>query len=152
MVKKKKTVEIENRKARHMYEVIESLECGISLRGNEVKSIASGMANIGEAWVSIEDNQLILRNARITRWDTANAFDVSENRDRVLLAHKNEIMKYKQAVKEKGLTLIPLKIYFKDGKAKLLLGLCKGMHSYDIRHKEAEKTMKREIARTLAHV
>lgn len=109
MVKKKKSFEIENRKARYMYEVIESLECGISLRGNEVKSIASGMANIGEAWVSIEDNQLVLRNARVTRWDTANAFDVSENRDRILLAHKSEILKYKQAVKEKGLTLVNLR-------------------------------------------
>lgn len=139
---------VENRKARHTYEVLESLECGLSLRGNEVKSLRSGMANIGESWVCFENGEMILRNAHITKWDTSNTFDVSERRDRILLAHKSEIRKLSQSVKEKGLTVVPLKLYFSDtGKAKVLVGLCRGLHTYDIRAKEAKETAQREIKR-----
>lgn len=142
---------IENRKARHTYEVLETLECGLSLRGNEVKSLRSGMANIGESWISFENGEMVLRNAHITKWDTSNAFDVSEKRDRSLLAHKSEIRKLSQAVKEKGLTVVPLKIYFSDnGKAKVLVGLCRGLHTYDIRAKEAKASAQKEIARHLS--
>lgn len=142
---------IENRKAKHTYEIIESLECGLSLRGNEVKSLRSGMANIGESWISFENGEMILRNAHITKWDTSNTFDVNERRDRILLAHKSEIKKLSQSVKEKGLTVVPLKIYFSDnGKVKVLVGLCRGLHVYDIRAKEAKATAQREIARHLS--
>ena len=137
---------IENRKARHNYEVIETIECGIALRGNEVKALRVGAGNIGEAWVCFNNGEMVLRNSYIAKWDTSNKFDVSERRDRVLLAHKKEIRTLSSRVKEKGLTLVPLKVYFADNnKAKVLIGLCRGLHTYDIRAKEAKATSKKDI-------
>ena len=85
---------IENKKAYHDYFVDEKIECGISLRGNEVKSIRNGMCNIKEAWCQIQDNNLVIRGMHISRWNTSNMFDVDENRERQLLAHKHEILKF----------------------------------------------------------
>ena len=141
---------IENKKAYHDYFVDEKIECGISLRGNEVKSIRSGMCNIKEAWCQIQDNNLVIRGMHISRWNTSNMFDVDENRERQLLAHKREILKLKQRVQEKGVTLIPLKVYFTSrGKCKVEIGVCRGKHNYDKRQDLKDKQIKRDIEREM---
>lgn len=144
----KKQVTIENRKARHEYFIEDTLECGIELRGTEVKSIRDGKTSIKEAWATVENNELILKNMAITKWATSNSYDVDEKRNKRLLAHKHEINKIKSRVKLDGYTLIPLKVYFNDrGKCKVLLGICKGKQLYDKRQSEREKTMKLEMQR-----
>ena len=140
---------IENKKAYHDYFVDDTLECGIALWGNEVKSIREGKCNIKEAWVRVQDGNLVLRGMHIAKWDTANVFDVDEVRERRLLAHKKEIRKLDDLVAQKGVTLIPLKIYFKNGKAKLRLGVCRGKHNYDKRQTLKERQVKRDIDREL---
>ena len=140
---------IENKKAYHDYFVDDTLECGIALWGNEVKSIREGKCSIKEAWVRVQDGNLVLRGMHIAKWDTANVFDVDEVRERRLLAHKKEIRKLDDLVAQKGVTLIPLKIYFKNGKAKLLLGVCRGKHNYDKRQTLKERQVKRDIDREL---
>ena len=139
---------IENRKAYHNYFVDETLECGISLRGNEVKSIRRGMCNIKEAWCQIQENTLVIRGMHISKWGTSNMFDIDENREKQLLAHKGEILKLKQKVQEKGVTLVPLKVYFNTrGKCKVLVGVCRGNHNYDKRQSLKDKQTKRDIER-----
>lgn len=141
---------IENKKAYHDYFVDEKIECGISLRGNEVKSIRNGMCNIKEAWCQIQDNNLVIRGMHISRWNTSNMFDVDENRERQLLAHKREILKLKQRVQEKGVTLISLKVYFTSrGKCKVEIGVCRGKHNYDKRQDLKDKQIKRDIEREM---
>lgn len=140
---------IENKKAYHDYFVDDTLECGIGLWGNEVKSIREGKCSIKEAWVRVQDGNLVLRGMHIAKWDTANVFDVDEVRERRLLAHKKEIRKLDALVAQKGVTLIPLKIYFKSGKAKLLLGVCRGKRNYDKRQTLKERQVKRDIDREL---
>lgn len=140
---------IENKKAYHDYFVDDTLECGIALWGNEVKSIREGKCSIKEAWVRVQDGNLVLRGMHIAKWDTANVFDVDEVRERRLLAHKKEIRKLDALVAQKGVTLIPLKIYFKNGKAKLLLGVCRGKRNYDKRQTLKERQVKRDIDREL---
>lgn len=148
-----KNITIENRKAYHDYFVEETLECGIELRGNEVKSIRAGKANIKEAWISIENGQLYIKKMHINHWDTANLYDVDENRVKKLLAHKSEINNLDKKSQLQGYTLIPLKIYFnKLGKCKVLIGLCKGKHNYDKRNSEKEKQAKRDMDRALKNM
>lgn len=137
---------IENRKAKYDYFIDETLECGIELRGNEVKSIRSGKASIKEAWVSVESREMVIKQMHITPWETSNRYDVSEVRERKLLAHKAEIRKLSRAVQRDGYTLVPLKVYFSDnGKCKVLVGLCKGKKNYDKREAQKERDIKRSI-------
>lgn len=144
----RKSVKIENRRVHYNYFVEDTLECGIVLRGNEVKSIRSGMCNLNDAYVDIKTGSLTLLNCHITKWETSNNFDVSERRPRVLLAHKKEIEKLGQKAAEKGYTIMPLSIYFSDnGKCKVLIGLCKGKHLYDKRESEKAKQVKRDMER-----
>lgn len=142
-----KEMEIKNRKAYHDYFVMDELECGIELKGHEVKSIRAGMCNINDAWCEIRNNELFLTNSHITRYDTMMDFDVAERRERRLLAHRTEINKFAKKLIDKGVTLIPLKMYFKNGKCKVLVGLCKGKHNYDKRNDLREKDIKRNIDR-----
>ena len=143
-------VEINNKKAYHDYFVDSTLECGISLRGNEVKSIRDGKCNIKEAWVQVQGRNLVIRGMHISKWGTSNVFDVDENRERQLLAHKGEIAKLADLVSQQGVTLIPLKVYFSDkGKCKVLVGVCRGKHNYDKRATLKEKQVKRDIDRAL---
>lgn len=143
-------VEISNKKAYHDYFVDTTLECGISLRGNEVKSIRDGKCNIKEAWVQVQGRNLVIRGMHISKWGTSNVFDVDENRERQLLAHKGEIAKLADLVSQQGVTLIPLKVYFSDkGKCKILVGVCRGKHNYDKRATLKEKQVKRDIDRAL---
>ena len=142
----KNSATIENRKAKYDYFIEETLECGIELRGNEVKSIRSGKASIKEAWVSVESGEMVIKQMHITPWETSNRYDVSEVRERKLLAHKAEIRKLSRAVQRDGYTLVPLKVYFLDnGKCKVLVGLCKGKKNYDKREAQKERDIKRSI-------
>lgn len=140
-------ITIENKKAYHDYFVEDTLECGIVLRGNEVKSIRQGKCSIKEAWITIQNSNLVLRGCHITQWETANRFDVDETRERQLLAHKKEINKLFTYLQTQGNTLIPLKLYFKNGRCKVLVGLCKGKHEYDKRDSLKQKDMQRQIDR-----
>ena len=141
---------IENRKARYDYFVEDELEVGIALSGNEVKSIRDGQASIKEAWVRVQNGTLVLRGMHITKWGTANDFDVDEDRERILLAHRKEINRLADRVKLDGVTLIPLRVYFtKEGKCKVLLGVCKGKHNYDKRQSLRDKQVSRDIQRGL---
>lgn len=142
-------ITIENRSARYEYFIEDTLECGISLRGNEVKSIREGRANIKEAWCSVQNGQLVLRGMFVSKWDTANVFDVDERRERVLLAHKSEIRKLSKQVSEKGMTLVPLKVYFVKGKCKVEVGVCKGKKLYDKRDSLKNRQVSRDISRGL---
>lgn len=144
-----KTATIENKKAYHDYFVDETIECGISLRGNEVKSIRAGKASIKESWCRVQNNQLVIRCMHISQWDTANSYDVDEDRERVLLAHKKEIIKLSDVVQQDGVSLIPLKVYFINGKCKVLLGVCRGKHNYDKRETLKNRQVKRDINRAL---
>ena len=138
---------IENKKAYHDYFVDETLECGIQLRGNEVKSIRSSMCSIKEAWCQVQNNELVIRGMHVTKWGTTNLFDIDEDRERVLLAHKKEIRVLGEKVKEKGVSIIPLKVYFKNGKCKVLIGVCRGKKLYDKREALKDMQVKRDINR-----
>lgn len=143
-------VEIKNKKAYYDYYIEEEIECGIVLHGNEVKSIREGKCSIKEAWVQVQDGQLVIRGMHISGYRASNNFDIDEDREKVLLAHKKEIIKYRDKIKEIGYTLLPLKVYFKDGKCKVLVGLCKGKKLYDKRESLKEKQVKRDIERARA--
>jgi len=130
----------ENRKARYDYHVLDSLECGIVLVGSEVKSLRNGTVAISEAYGKVKNGEVWLVNCDIPEYAEANRFNHKPKRERKLLLHRREIQRFAMRAYEKGLTLVPLKMYFKEGKAKVLLGLCKGKQDFDKRaaKKEAE--------------
>ncbi|MBR5244345.1 MAG: SsrA-binding protein SmpB [Thermoguttaceae bacterium] len=123
----------ENRKARHDYDVLESLECGIELVGSEVKSLRCGTVSLAECYARVRKNEVFLVNCDIPEYIDANRFNHKRKRDRKLLLHRREIERFAKRALEKGLTLVPLKLYFKNGRAKLLVGLCRGKQNYDKR-------------------
>lgn len=138
-----------NRQARHEYFVVESLETGIELVGTEVKSLRAGHVNLKDAWVDIEDMELIVKGMHISPYEQGNIFNKDPMRERKLLAHKQEIRRLFQQIKLQGYTLIPLSLYFKKGKVKMELGLCKGKKLYDKRATEAARSAKRDIDRAM---
>lgn len=138
----------ENRKARHDYHIHESFETGMVLTGTEVKSLRAGKANLKDAYAKIDKHgELLLHNMHISPYDQGNRFNHEPLRTRKLLMHRAEINKLLGQTKEKGYTLVPLKIYFTRGKAKLQLGLATGKKTYDKRQDLAEKDAKREMDR-----
>lgn len=139
------SVNIENRKAYYDYFVLETLECGIELKGHEVKSIRKGSCNLKDSYCQIEKGELILLNAHISKFDKAMDYDIAERRPRRLLAHKQEIRSFERKLIDNGITLIPLKMYMTEGKVKVLVGLCKGKHNYDKRQSNKERDLKREL-------
>ena len=139
----------ENRKARHDYFVLEQLETGISLAGTEVKSLRLGEVNLKDSWVEIENGELFVLGMHISPYEKGNIFNRDPVRRRKLLAHKSEIRHLAQQQKLQGNTLVPLKLYFKRGRAKLCLGVCKGKKLYDKRADMAVRSAKREIDRAL---
>lgn len=146
----KNTVNIENRKAKYDYFIEETLECGIELKGNEVKSIRYGSCAIVDAWCSVKDNQLFIYGMFIDSYKTANEFDIlNQRRERRLLAHKKEIINLANKVALNGMTLIPLKVYESGNKIKVLVGLCKGKHTYDKRQTLKDRQAKRDIERNI---
>lgn len=151
--KKDKTEErvMENRKARFDYHISETLECGIQLRGSEVKSIRDGKVSLTEGYVRVQENPpgLYLHSVTIDEYGPAGSRQHSMGRTRKLLAHKREIAKLWRQVQQKGMTLVPLKMYFKNGYAKVLIGLGKGKSKHDKRHSIAERESKRDISRAM---
>lgn len=139
----------ENRKARHEYFVLETYEAGIELVGTEVKSIRQGAVNLKDAWCSIDKGEIFIRGMHISPYEKGNIFNRDPMRMRKLLMHKREINKLFGTVKQDGLSLIPLSIYFKDSKVKVQVGLCKGKKLYDKRADAAKRDAKREIDRNM---
>ena len=138
-------MEILNRKARHDYFIEEEYECGIVLTGTEIKSIRDGKANIKDSYAVIRKNELFLLNMFISHYKEGNIFNHNETRTRKLLMHKKEILKLNDKITLQGYTLIPLKVYFKNNKAKMSLGLCKGKKNYDKRESLKERDIKRQL-------
>jgi len=142
----------ENRKARHDYEILDHLECGIVLTGSEVKSLRDGKLSLQEAYARIAGGEVYLVNAEIQAYRNASDFLNHEpKRLRKLLLHKSEIAKFATKADDRGMSLVPLKMYFKRGKAKVLLGIGKGRKSHDKREKLKSDTAKREIQRVMRH-
>ncbi len=138
-----------NREAYHEYFVEEEMEAGIELVGTEVKSIRQGTLNLKDAWCGIKDGQLLLNQMHISPYDHGNRFNVDSPRPRRLLMHRREIMRLLGKVKQDGLTLIPLSVYFKGSRVKVKVGLCKGKKLHDKRQAAAEKDAKRQIDRAM---
>lgn len=138
-------MEIINRKARYDYQVEEEYEAGIVLTGTEIKSIRLGKVNIKDSYAIIRNEELFLLNTHIASYDKGNIFNHDEDRTRKLLMHKNEIKKLNNKVILEGYTLIPLKIYFVKGRAKVLIGLCKGKKNYDKKESIKERDIQREL-------
>ena len=126
-------IEINNRKAKYDYEIEDTLEAGIVLTGTEIKSIRNGKANLKDSYAIIKNNEIFLLNMHISHYEQGNIFNHDETRTRKLLLHKKEILKLKQRLELAGFTLVPIKLYFKNNKAKILLGVAKGKKNYDKR-------------------
>ena len=139
-----------NRAASHEYFILERIEAGIALDGGEVKSLRMGNCNLKDSFCSVHNGEMLIRNMFITVYDKATAFnEKNARRDRKLLLHRTEILKLKEKVEQKGLTLVPLKIYFKNALIKIELGLCRGKHTYDKKQSLKEKDLKREKERIM---
>ena len=139
----------QNKKAHHDYFIEESFEAGIELCGTEVKSIRAGRVNLKDSWCSIVEGEIFINGMHISPYDHGNIFNRDPLRVRKLLMHKKEINKLYGTLKQDGLSLIPLSLYFKDSKVKVQLGLCKGKKLYDKRADSAKRDAKREIDRNM---
>lgn len=138
-----------NRKAHHDYNILETLEAGIVLSGSEIKSVRASQVSLGEAYVKPENGELWLVNAYIARYDAASYMGHDPTRQRKLLVHRKELVRLTARLAEKGLTLVPLRMYLKDSIAKLEIGLGRGKKLYDKRETIARRDAEREIERTL---
>ena len=136
-----------NKKAYHDYEILETYEAGIDLAGTEVKSMRMGKCSIKEAYVRIDDMQAFVYGMHISPYEKGNIFNRDPLRTRLLLLHKNEIRKLFGQVQQKGVTIVPLKVYFSGQYVKVLIGVARGKKLYDKRRDIAKKDMKREAAR-----
>ena len=139
----------QNKKAYHDYFVLETYEAGIELCGTEVKSLRAGRVNLKDSWCSIADGEIFINGMHISPYEQGNIFNKDPLRVRRLLLHKREIMKLFGTLKQDGLAIIPLSLYFKGSKVKASIGLCKGKKLYDKRADMAEKSAKRDIERTM---
>lgn len=140
-----KQINIQNRKARHDYFIEDTIETGIVLKGTEVKSIRNGKANIKDSYGSIDDGEVYVNKMHISPYEQGNIYNEDPERKRKLLLHKREINKLIGYIKQKGYALIPLGVYLKNGKVKLLLGVGKGKKTYDKRADIAKKDAERRI-------
>ena len=137
----------QNKKAYHDYFVEETYECGLSLMGTEVKSMRQGKVNLKESFCILRGGEVFAEGMHISPYDHGNIFNPDPLRPKKLLLHKSEIRKLTGLVSRQGYTLIPLKVYLKDGRMKLEMGLCRGKHLHDKRDAAAEKDARREIER-----
>ena len=140
-----------NRKASHEYFILQTIEAGIALMGTEVKSLRQGKANLVDGYAKIENGEVLLVNVNISEYAQGNINNHDPRRDRKLLLNRSEIRKLIGKTKEKGLTLIPLRLYFKNGKVKVELALAKGKKVYDKRHTIAKKDFLREQERRIKY-
>jgi SsrA-binding protein len=138
-----------NRKARHEFEILETLEAGIALKGPEVKSVREGKIAFHDAFARVDRGELWLYSLHISPYEQANRFNVDPVRPRKLLLHRHEIRRLASKVDEKGLTLVPLEVYFTRGYAKVLLALARGKKLYDKRETLKRKTQDREARRAM---
>ena len=136
-----------NRKANFEYFLLERLEAGIALQGSEIKSIRNGQMSLQEAYIQLDQHNAILLNAHIAPYNPANRYNHDPLRPRRLLLHKKQIRELYSAVKTKGVTVVPVKVYLKDGKAKIEIALARGKKNYDKRDSIAERDMERESRR-----
>lgn len=149
MAEKQIKIVTENRKARHDYFIEETYEVGIALKGTEVKSLRAGRANLKDSYAQVQNGEMFLFNMHISPYEQGNRFNVDPVRPRKLLLHKKEINSLFGKVMQQGLTLVPLKVYFKKGRAKVELALARGKKVYDKRSALAERDAKREVERAL---
>ena len=138
-------MEIVNRKAKYNYQIFDTVEAGIVLTGTEIKSLRLGKANIRDSYVRVKNNEMYIINMHISSYENGNIFNHDETRERKLLLHKKEIFKFRDKIKLEGYTVVPLKVYLKNGRAKVLIGLAKGKKNYDKR----EDIKKRDIERNI---
>ena len=138
---------VENRRARFEYHIEDVMEAGIALRGTEVKSIRQGRANLADAYASLEGREVILYNMHVSPYDPASQFNHDPLRPRRLLLHRHEILKLRGRVMERGYTLVPMRLYFRQGLAKIELAVAKGKKFYDKREALAKRDRDREIDR-----
>jgi len=138
-----------NRKAYHNYHIGESLEAGIALTGTEIKSIREGRVSLGDAYVRPENGELWLLNAHIARYEAGSYMSHEPNRPRRLLLHRKQINNFSSQLAEKGLTLVPTKLYLKDSRAKVAIALAKGKKLYDKRETITRREVEREIGRVI---
>lgn len=142
-------MEINNRKAKYDYEILSTIECGIVLTGTEIKSIRNGNANLKDSYAVIKGNEVFILGMHISEYKEGNIFNHDEKRTRKLLLHKKEILKLFNKVELDGNTLVPIKLYFKENKAKILLGLAKGKKTYDKRETIKQRDINREVQKQL---
>ena len=142
-------MEILNRKVNFDYEIIDTFETGIVLTGTEIKSIRLGKCNLKDSYAIIKNNEIFILNMHISQYEQGNRFNHDETRTRKLLMHKKEILKLRDKLEIEGFTLVPIKLYFKGSKAKLLIGLAKGKKNYDKREFIKKKDIERQIAKEL---
>jgi SsrA-binding protein len=139
----------DNRKARHEYELLDRVEAGIVLTGTEVKSLRDGRATLAQAYADVRDGEAWLQGAEIAVYDQGNRANHEPTRPRKLLLHRREIDRLYGQIREKGLTLVPTKLYFRDGRVKVELALARGKNTYDKRRTLADRDAKRQIERAL---
>ena len=138
-------IEIDNRKAKYDYEILDTIEAGIVLTGTEIKSIKNGSANLKDSYAIIKNGEAFLLNMHISHYEQGNIFNHNETRTRKLLLHKKEILKLNDKIQMLGYTLVPIKLYFKKGFAKILIGVAKGKKNYDKREAIKKKDIQRDI-------
>ncbi len=138
-------MEILNRKARYDYEIFEKYIAGIVLTGTEIKSIREGKCNLKDSYIIINNNEAFVLNMHITNYEKGSFNNLDEKRTRKLLLNKKEILKINEKIKVKGYTVIPLKLFLQNSKAKLEIGICKGKHTYDKRETIKERDIKRDV-------
>ena len=152
MNKRKKRVIANNKKARHDYQILDTYEAGIVLTGTEIKSIRQGKVNLKESYAKVDKEGMTIYGMHISPYDHGNIFNVDPLRPRRLLLHKKEILKIRQQIKEKGLTLVPLSLYINEsGRAKMELAVARGKKLYDKREDIAKRDAKRSMERERRH-
>ena len=139
----------QNRRARHDYQILETFEAGIELKGTEVKSLRNGQMTLKDSYAVVRGGEVFLLNAHIAPYEQGNVFNHKPERDRRLLMHKKEIVRVGSKMAERGLTLVPLKVYFKNGRAKVELGLARGKQQRDKRAALREQEAERDVSRAL---
>ena len=149
MAKQENKTVAQNKKAYHDYFVLETYEAGIELFGTEIKSIRAGKLNLKDSWCSIKDGEMFVNGMHISPYEQGNIFNRDPLRVKRLLLHKKEIRRFYANVKQEGLSIVPLSVYFSKGRAKVEIGLCKGKKLYDKREVAAKKDAQRDIERNL---
>ena len=147
MAEKHQAPAIRNKKAWHEYFVLEEFEAGIELCGTEVKSIRQGKVNLKDSWCGVKNGEIFVNGMHISPYEQGNIFNRDPSRARRLLMHKREILRLFGESKQQGLAIIPLSLYFKNGRAKLRIGLCKGKKLYDKREAAAQRDARRDAER-----